>query len=68
LGEKILIDGNITVTVVAVDAKRVRLGIEAPNEVPIFRSELVDAGEFDPDLKAKPTEWRGAGRRLVHAG
>jgi len=38
--EEILIDGHITVTVLGVEGKRVRLGIEAPKEVCILRKEL----------------------------
>jgi len=39
-GEQIRIDGNITVTVLGVEGKRIRLGIDAPKEVPILRTEL----------------------------
>ena len=39
--ETIVIDGRITVTVVAVHGNRVRLGIDAPKEVAIVREELV---------------------------
>jgi len=38
--ESILIDGNIRVTVLAIRGGQVRLGIEAPGEVTIFREEL----------------------------
>ena len=38
--ESIVIDGQITVTLMAIDGNRVRLGIEAPREVPIVRTEL----------------------------
>ena len=43
-GEKIVIGGNITVTIL--DGGRgegVRIGIDAPREVSIHRSEVVDA-------------------------
>ncbi len=40
VGEKILIDGNITVTVVAMDGNKIRLGITAPPEVRIDRAEV----------------------------
>ena len=40
VGERILIDGHIVVTVVEVQGKRVRLGIEAPPEVIIHREEV----------------------------
>lgn len=41
LGEKIVIGGNITVTVADIDRGRIRLGIEAPRDVPIYRQELL---------------------------
>lgn len=43
LGEKIYIGDNICVTVVDIDRGRVRLGIEAPRDVPIYRQELLPA-------------------------
>ncbi len=43
LGEKIYINNNICITVVDIDRGKIRLGIEAPREVPIFRKELLDA-------------------------
>lgn len=44
--ESIVIDGRITVTVVGFCGNRIRLGIEAPREMPVFRKELV-SGEAD---------------------
>ena len=41
--ESIVIDGNIVVTIVEVRGDKVRLGIEAPREVPIHRSEVFAA-------------------------
>jgi carbon storage regulator len=41
LGEKICIGENICITVVDIDRGKIRLGIEAPREVPIFRQELL---------------------------
>lgn len=40
VNEKIIIDGHITLTVVELSGSRVRLGIAAPREVSILRSEL----------------------------
>jgi carbon storage regulator len=45
LGEKIYINDNICITVVDIDRGKIRLGIEAPRDVPIFRKELVLDGE-----------------------
>jgi carbon storage regulator len=41
LGEKIYINDNICITVVDIDRGKIRLGIEAPRDVPIFRQELI---------------------------
>jgi carbon storage regulator len=40
LGERIMIGDRIVVTVVKMDKGHVRLGIEAPREVPVFRKEI----------------------------
>lgn len=40
LNESIVIDGNITVTVVEVRGNRVKLGINAPVDVPVMREEI----------------------------
>jgi carbon storage regulator len=52
LGEKIVVNGNIVITVVKIDRNQVRIGIEAPGEIPIYREELVTlatAAEADRD-------------------
>jgi len=41
LGEKIYISENICITVVDIDRGKIRLGIEAPRDIPIFRQELL---------------------------
>jgi carbon storage regulator len=66
LGEKVIINDNITLTVVAVENGRVRLGFEAPREVAIYREELMNGTrprEPDPDLAMKPKEWKDAAVR-----
>lgn len=40
LNESIVIDGNITLTVVEVRGNRVKLGIVAPGDVPVMREEI----------------------------
>jgi carbon storage regulator CsrA len=54
LQEKIQIGDNITITILRTKGKSVRLGIEAPIEVPVVRGEL----SFDNDVKeaASPGE------------
>ena len=39
-GEKLVIDGNIVVTVVCLEGNKVRLGIAAPKSVRIDRAEI----------------------------
>jgi len=41
-GEQIVIDGNITVTVLEVAHDRIKLGFQGPAEVPIHRKEVFD--------------------------
>ena len=40
VSERIVIDGNIVLTVVKIDRNQVRLGIEAPEHVRVFREEI----------------------------
>jgi carbon storage regulator len=41
LGEKIVIADNITITVIDIDRGKIRLGIEAPRNIPVYRQELL---------------------------
>jgi carbon storage regulator len=75
-GEKIILDGNITLTVVEVTGKGLRLGIDAPKSVRVLREELMGWGHQpgaddetpDPDLKEKPAEWEEVAPSHVIAG
>lgn len=42
LNEKIVIGGDIVVTVVRIDRNQVRIGIEAPGDVRVFREEVAN--------------------------
>ena len=56
LGEKIFIGDNICITVVDIDRGKIRLGIEAPRDVPIYRQELLPLNHPRPDVAvAAPT-------------
>jgi len=41
IGERIVIDDNIVLTVVRIRGQRAQLGLEAPPEVPIRRAETL---------------------------
>lgn len=40
--EKIVISDNIVITIVEAEKDRVKIGIEAPKNVKVFRKELID--------------------------
>ena len=48
LGEKIYISENICITVVDIDRGKIRLGIEAPSHVRVFREEIADSSRRAP--------------------
>jgi len=41
--ESVVINDNITIVVVEIRGDKVRLGIEAPKDVPVHRKEIYDA-------------------------
>jgi len=47
LNETIVIDGNISVTVVGIRGNQVRLGITAPEALGIYRAELCERATAD---------------------
>jgi carbon storage regulator len=53
LGEKIIIGENITITVIDIDRGKIRLGIEAPRNIPVYRQELLANPQTNPP--AAPT-------------
>ena len=52
--ESIIIGDDIIVTIVDIRGDKVRLGIEAPKEVPVFRQELYEAIQRDKKLHPGP--------------
>ncbi|MDQ2717523.1 MAG: carbon storage regulator [Chloroflexota bacterium] len=57
VGESIILGGVISVSVLAVEGERVKIGISAPPEVTIVREELLRATSEQPALNepAVPT-------------
>ena len=64
-GESIVIDGDIVVTIIALDRNRVQIGIQAPAQVPILRQEIIDRQAAKPD--EAPVETRVEQLELVPA-
>ena len=53
--ESIVINNDITIVVVEIRGDKVRLGVEAPKEVPVHRREVYDAiqrNAYRPDADA----------------
>jgi carbon storage regulator len=44
-GESVVIDGEITVTILEIRGSQIRLGIEAPKEIAVWRKELVASAQ-----------------------
>jgi carbon storage regulator len=53
LNEKIIIDDEIIISVVRIDNKQVRIGIEAPRSVSVMREEI-HASRSDSPLPCSP--------------
>ncbi len=51
--ESIVINDNITIAVVEIRGDKVRLGIEAPKEVPVHRREVFDAIHREPQAASQ---------------
>jgi carbon storage regulator len=58
VGESIILDGVISVSVLAVEGERVKIGITAPPDVTIVREELLKnaANQAASELPPSPTQ------------
>lgn len=59
--ESIIINDDITIVVVEIRGDKVRLGIEAPKEVPVHRKEVYEAIQRAEQEKDKEQEGGYAG-------
>jgi carbon storage regulator len=55
VGESIILDGVISVSVLAVEGERVKIGITAPPDVTIVREELLKSASANPAAEAPPS-------------
>ncbi len=53
--ESILIDEHIVITIVEIRGDKVRLGIEAPREIPIHRAEVTPLPQSSDAPQPAPT-------------
>jgi len=56
IGERIVIGDNIVVTVVGIKGDSIRLAIEAPKEIKIYRGEIFDAIAAENKQAAVPKD------------
>ncbi len=54
--ESIVINDDITIVVVEIRGDKVRLGVEAPKEVPVHRREVFDAIHRNQQAAGNPAE------------
>lgn len=55
-GEGIMIGDGIEVVVLSNDGRKVRLGIRAPLEIPVHRTEIYNAIQAQGDVGAAPEQ------------
>jgi len=55
VGESIILDGVISVSVLAVEGERVKIGITAPPDVTIVREELLKSASSNPAAEVPPS-------------
>lgn len=51
--EGILIDGRITVRILGIDGDSIKIGVDAPRDVPVFRSEVRELLEQNKAAQVK---------------
>ncbi len=52
VNEKIMIGDSIVVTIVKIDRNQVRIGIEAPGHIPVYREEILPLANETPRQEA----------------
>ncbi len=53
VGETLVIGDDITVTVLGVKGNQVRIGVNAPKDVPVHREEIYERIKREEEAKAK---------------
>ena len=53
IGESIVIGDNVKVTVLGVEGRQIRIGIDAPKEISVHRQEIYDKIAAEKSLAAE---------------
>ena len=66
VGQKLLIGNDVIITVTKISGNKVRIGVQAPDDVTVIREELVPArtGEIEHHVAARSAELRS--QKEVH--
>lgn len=51
LNESIVIGDDVVITVIDIRSDKIRLGIEAPKDIPVHRKEIYEAIQYDNELR-----------------
>ncbi len=65
--ESIVIGDKVVVTIVDIRGDKVRLGIQAPGEIPVHRQEVYEAIQRE-NRKGDPLQASGSSAKVVDAG
>jgi carbon storage regulator len=68
--ESIMIGDDVVITIVDIRGDKVRLGIDAPQSIPVHRQEVYDAIQRENQKAAqlRPADTRGIGGAAVDRG
>ena len=64
-GESLIINDNIKITIVDISGEKVKIAVEAPKEIPVLRSELVNAAEANKEAAGSENNISAANIRNV---
>ena len=64
-GESLIINDNIKITIVDISGEKVKIAVEAPKEIPVLRSELVNAAEANKEAARRENSISAADIRSV---
>ena len=64
-GESLIINDNIKITIVDISGEKVKIAVEAPKEIPVLRSELVNAAEANKEAAVSENSISAADIRNV---
>ena len=64
-GESLIINDNIKITIVDISGEKVKIAVKAPKEIPVLRSELVNAAEANKEAAGSENNISAADIRNV---